>query len=95
MSRESLMPSSKSAAKRDRQNEKRRIRNKARSTELKTLTKKFLRAIHDGHKDEAESLYRRFTKRLDQAAARNIVHKNTASRRKGRLGVKLSSLAAA
>lgn len=83
------MPNSASAAKRVRQNEKRRILNKSRTTELKTITKKFLRAVHDGDNAGAEELLRRFHKRVDQAAAKGVVHKNTADRRKARLAVKL------
>ena len=86
------MPNSASAMKRDRQNEKRRVRNKARKTELKTIAKKVERAINDGNRDDADVLYRRYTKRLDQAQACNVMHKNAASRCKSRMAVKLHAL---
>lgn len=86
------MPNTPSAAKRLRQTEKRRLRNKARKTELKTISKKFLRAVHDGRQGEAEELFRRFCKRVDQATCRNILHKNAASRHKSRLAVKLNTV---
>jgi len=89
------MPNNASAAKRLRQTAKRRVLNKARKTELKTIRKKLLRAVHDGHKDEAEALYRRFSKRVDQAAAKGVFHKNTASRDKARLARHLNEIAAA
>jgi small subunit ribosomal protein S20 len=89
------MPNTRSAEKRLRQTEKRRQLNKARKTELKTIGKKLLRAVHDGKKDEAGDLYRRFSKRIDQAVSRSVFHKNTASRRKSRMAQKLQVLAAA
>lgn len=89
------MPNNASAEKRLRQTEKRRLRNKARSTELKTLSKRLLRAIHDGQQDEAQELFKRFNKRVDQAVAKGVLHKNTASRRVARLASHLSELKAA
>ena len=88
------MPNSASAAKRLRQNEKRRVRNKTRKTELKTLAKQVERAIHDGKKDDAERLFKRYTKRLDQATAKNVLHVNTAGRRKARFAPKIAALSA-
>lgn len=88
------MPNCLSAAKRLRQTEKRRLRNKARKTELKTIRKKFLRAVHDGDQDDAEALLRRFMKRVDQASARGFIHRNTASRDKARLARHLAAAAA-
>lgn len=78
------MPHTRSAAKRLRQSEERRSRNKARATEIKTLKKGIVRAVHDGKKEEAESLYRTYTKRLDQAASGSSLHRNTAARAKSR-----------
>ncbi len=85
------MPHTASAAKRLRQNEKRRLSNKARSTELKTLHKNLERAVHDGHLDQAETIYRRYAQRLDQAASGNVIHANNAARHKGRAAAKIAS----
>ncbi len=85
------MPHTASAAKRHRQSEERRIRNKDRLTELKSLKKRITRAIHDGQKTEAETLYREASKKIDQAASRNTVHKNTAARTKARLAKAISA----
>ena len=79
------MPHTRSAAKRHRQSEERRIRNKDRLTEIKTLKKRIQRAVHDGLKTEAEGLYREVTKALDQAASVNTIHKNTVARAKSRM----------
>jgi small subunit ribosomal protein S20 len=89
------MPHTPSAAKRLRQNEKRRLANKGRLSELKSLKKRIERAIHDGQGDEAKKLYTEFTKRVDQAAAGNTIHKNRAARLKGRVAVALVKPAAA
>lgn len=86
------MPNSKSAAKRLRQSETARVANKARKTELKTIRKKLLRAIHDNEGEAAQELYRRFAKRVDQAAARGVFHKSYADRSKGRLAKHLNEL---
>lgn len=83
------MTHSISAAKRVRQNEKRRLQNKDRLTELKTIKKKILRAVHDQKLDEAKTLFNDFGRRLDQAAARHTIHKNAAARQKSRVAAKL------
>jgi small subunit ribosomal protein S20 len=88
------MPHNLSAKKRLRQNEVRRLRNKARASELKTIRKKLLRAIHDGQKQEAETLYKDLSKRLDQAASVRTIHKNSAARTKSRIALKIQALAA-
>ncbi len=85
------MPHTRSAAKRHRQSDERRIRNKDRLTEIKTLKKRILRAVHDGQKTEAETIYREVTKRMDQAASVNTLHKNTVARAKSRLAKAISS----
>lgn len=88
------MPTNLSAAKRLRQAEKRRLANKARKTELKTLGKRLDRAVHDKDRDAADQLYRRLTKRLDQAATRNVLHTNAASRQKARFARHMAALSA-
>ena len=85
------MPHTESAKKRLRQSEDRRVRNKQRTTELKSIRKKLIRALHDGQPGEAEQLYRTFTKRVDQAAAINTIHRNTAARAKSRLAIAITA----
>jgi len=89
------MPNCLSAAKRLRQAETRRLRNKARKTELKTIRKQFLRAVHDQKSDDATALLRRFSKRIDQAVNRKVMHKNTANRVKSRLAKHMAELQSA
>lgn len=78
------MANIKSQIKRNRQNEERRERNKAVRSELKTRTKNVLSTAQAGGEDAAE-LLRVAVRRLDKAAAKGIIHKNQAARRKSRL----------
>ena len=78
------MANIKSQIKRNRQNERRRVRNKAVRSELKTRQKAVLQAADNGSDDVAE-LTRLAIKRLDKAASKGVIHKNQAARRKSRL----------
>ena len=75
------MANIKSQKKRNRQNEVRRTRNQAVRSELKTRIKQAETATGD----DADELVRAAIKRIDQAAAKGVLHKNTAARRKSRL----------
>ena len=70
--------------KRNRQNEKRRLRNKAARSEIKTRVKKAVEAAEQGADDSVEAL-RTAVKRIDKAASKGIIHKNQAANRKSRL----------
>jgi small subunit ribosomal protein S20 len=83
------MANIKSQIKRNRQNEARRRRNKAARSELKTHTKHFLATVSSGDEDAARDALRRVSKKLDQAAAKGVVHRNKAANRKARLAKKL------
>jgi small subunit ribosomal protein S20 len=86
------MPNIKSAAKRMRQAEKRRQRNKMVRTELKHLRKKVLAAATAGQRQEAEQLFRRYCSRMDKAVKKGVVKKNTGSRSKSRLHHRMTVL---
>lgn len=73
-----------SQKKRNRQNERRRLRNKAARSEIKTRVKTATAAAEAGAENRAEVL-RIAVKRLDKAAARGVIHKNQAANRKSRL----------
>jgi small subunit ribosomal protein S20 len=89
------MPHNNSARKRMRKNEVRRVRNKSRLSELKTIRKQLLRALHDKEQSKAEGLYVELTKALDQAAAKKTIHKNAAARAKSRIALKVQAAKAA
>ncbi|CAN5633819.1 30S ribosomal protein S20 [soil metagenome] len=79
----------KSQIKRNRQNEVRRVRNKIVRSELKTRTKGALAAADSGA-DNADDAARLAIKRIDKAAAKGVIHKNQAARRKSRLMKRLA-----
>ncbi|MCL4422204.1 MAG: 30S ribosomal protein S20 [Actinobacteria bacterium] len=78
------MANIKSQIKRNRQNERRRIRNKAVRSELKTRTKAAIAASEAGAEDAAARI-QAAVKRIDKAAAKGVIHRNQAANRKARL----------
>ena len=78
------MANIKSQIKRNRQNERLRLRNKAAKSEIKTRVKTAVAAAETGAEDSVERL-RVAVKRIDMAAAKGIIHRNQASNRKSRL----------
>ena len=82
------MANIKSQKKRNITNAKRAERNKAVKSELKTRVKTATATIGDDDNDEAVRLA---VKRLDMAAAKGVIHKNQAARRKSRLMKKVAA----
>jgi small subunit ribosomal protein S20 len=74
----------KSQIKRNKQNLVRHERNKAVRSELKSRTKSAVAAAEAGA-DDADQRLRLAIKRLDMAAAKGVIHRNAAARRKSRL----------
>jgi small subunit ribosomal protein S20 len=87
------MANIKSQIKRNRQNEIRRVRNKAVRSELKTRVKVAVR-VAEARDDSALETLQLAQKRLDVAAAKGIIHKNQAARRKSRLMKRLNQIEA-
>ena len=78
------MANIKSAIKRNRQNEKRNLRNRAIRGEVRTRTRSVLEAAEAGADDTDEKL-KAAIKRIDQSVSKGTMHKNTAARTKSRL----------
>ena len=78
------MPHTKSAKKRLRQNEKRRLHNRSIKKAIKTQIKRFL-AAKDGPVEELRKEYNLTAKKLDKAAAKRVIHPNLAARKKSQL----------
>ena len=76
------MANIKSQIKRNRQNEKARLRNKAVKSELKTSVRKFREAADAGDADAATTAMRAACRNLDKAASKGVIHKNQAANRK-------------
>ena len=86
------MANIKSQIKRNRQNEKRHARNKAVRSELKTRVKVAITKGEEGAADAGPAA-RLAAKRIDKAAAKGVIHKNAAARRKSRLAKRLNQAA--
>lgn len=83
------MPQHKSAIKRVRQNEKRRKHNQPQRSKMKTLVKK---ALETTDKEQAQEAAREATAYLDKLAAKGLIHKNFAARRKSKLAKHVNNL---
>ncbi|MGQ0743946.1 MAG: 30S ribosomal protein S20 [Acidimicrobiales bacterium] len=80
-----------SQIKRNRQNEKRRLRNKAVRSELKTRVKRAVEATTGASPDSVQAVAAAM-KRIDTAAAKGVIHPNQAANRKSRLARRLNAI---
>lgn len=88
------MPSHKSALKRLRQNEKRRLRNRHWKSTMRTAIKKVRMAVEAKEVEQAQALLRDATSTIAHVASKGVIHKNTASRKISRLTRLVNSLSA-
>jgi small subunit ribosomal protein S20 len=82
----------KSQIKRNRQNEKRRMRNKSVKSSLKTAIRKFHESVEAGDAGATEALLRDASRKLDKAVSKGVIHKNQAANRKSAIAKRLASL---
>jgi small subunit ribosomal protein S20 len=82
----------KSQIKRNRQNEKARLRNKAVKSSLKTSVRKFREAAQSGDMDETGVALRAACRQLDKAASKGVIHKNQAANRKSAIARQYAQL---
>ena len=87
------MANIKSAIKRNKQNEKRRLRNRVYRGAARTLVSKAKTTIVTGDGETSKVAVAQAIQALDKAAAQGVIHKNNAARRKSRLMKRLTSLA--
>ena len=88
------MANIKSQIKRNKQNEKRRLRNKAVKSSLKTAIRKYNEAAAGGDAEKATALLRDAGRKLDKAVSKGVIHKNQAANRKSAIAKKLAELSA-
>ena len=88
------MANIKSQFKRNRQNEKRRLRNKSVKSALKTAVRKFHESVAAGDVEATTALLRDATRKLDKAASKGVIHPNQAANRKSAIAKRLTSAAA-
>ena len=88
------MPHTSAAKKALRQSHKRRLQNRTQRSTLRTLIKRYLTTVEnpDVSVEDKRSLLSLVSKKLDQAAAKNLIHKNAASRTKSRLAIRLNKV---
>ncbi len=81
-----------SGIKRNRQNQKRRLRNKMAKSEIKTYYKKVLKSVKENDVAKAIEFGKIYVSKLDKAVKRDILHKNTASRKKSKVDTLLNRI---
>ena len=86
------MANIKSAIKRNKQNEKRRLRNRFYKGRARSFVKKARVAIEENELADARQSTREAISALDKAAEKGVLHKNNAARRKSRLMRRLAKL---
>ncbi len=86
------MPNIKSAIKRVNVNKKKNLENKSIKSQINTSVKKFEDAVNAKDVESATKLYAEAVSVIDSAASKNVIHKNTASRKKSRLAKKIDAI---
>lgn len=86
------MANIKSQMKRNKTNEKSRLRNKAVKSELRTHVRNFREAVEAGESEKAQELAKVATRALDKAASKGVIHANQAANRKSAVASKAASL---
>ena len=89
------MPHTKSAKKRLRQDEKRRLHNRAIKRAIKKQIRSLLEVIETGPVEKMREAYNVTAKKLDKAAAKRVIHANLAARKKSQLAHAINEKAAA
>lgn len=87
------MANIKSAKKRILVNRTKALQNQMIKSQLKTIVKKFSAAVEANDKALASELYRLAVKKIDQAVAHGVLHKNNAAHKKSALTIKYNAMA--
>jgi small subunit ribosomal protein S20 len=87
------MANIKSAMKRIRTSERRRVRNAAVRSTIRTAVKSARTALDGGQADQARETLHRTIQALDKAVTKGVIHRNAAARKKSRLTRQLNALA--
>lgn len=87
------MANIKQQVKRNKTNEKKRLKNASFKSSVKTALKAVEACVAAGKKDEAVAAYNLAAKKLDKGLAKGIYHKNFVARNKSRLSLLVNSIA--
>jgi len=82
----------KSQEKRNRTNERRRLRNKSVKSSLHTAVRGFREAVESGDKDKAAELLVSTNRQLDKAASKGVIHQNQAANKKASMARRVNAL---
>ena len=88
------MANHKSALKRARQNEVKRVRNKGYKTRVKKAVKEVRTALADDSVDQAKKSLVKTVSIIQKAASKGVIHRNQASRKISRLATQINQLSA-
>lgn len=88
------MANIKSAQKRARTSEKRRLANMAQRSRMRTFIKRVVTDVEKGDKSAAETSYKAAVPVIDNMACKGIIHKNKAARHKSRLNKMIRAMSA-
>ena len=86
------MANIKSQIKRNRTNEKARLRNVAVRSEVKSAIRKVREQIEAGNAEEAQAAFAAATRKLDKAVSKGVLHTRNAANRKSKLAQKVNAL---
>lgn len=86
------MPNIKSAAKRVKVSATKKLQNQMIRSQMQTAVKKFNAAISEGNVELAKTLLPVASSQIDEAAKKNVIHKNAANRKKSQIAKALSQL---
>ena len=86
------MANIKSQIKRNRTNEKARIRNKSVKSSLKTAVRHFREAADAGDQDGAQAAFATASRQLDKAVSKGVIHSNQAANKKSAMAQRVNSL---
>ena len=86
------MPNTKSAERRVRSNERKRLHNRSIKSRLKTLERSYADSLKGGKKDDASAAFRKLSSAFDKAAKVGVIHKSQASRKKSRLSARVAAM---
>ena len=86
------MANIKSQVKRNRTNERARLRNQSVKSAVRTAIRAFRAAAEAGDKEKAGELLVATSRKLDKAASKGVIHKNQAANKKSALAHALNKL---
>jgi small subunit ribosomal protein S20 len=87
------MPNHKSAEKRVRQSEKRRVINRGHRTKVRTYIKKLRAALDAGKSEDVQAVLPEAISVIDKSVQKGVMHKNAAARYKSRLTARANQAA--